>query len=204
MHWTSFLIYRDLGPANGEPAYSADFERRLAALQEDAVPRPHKRRRRHNPSSDSSLLQVPERKRSQHLKEETRLAFSEGLQEHPSPPPKNHRTVSSDAEQSSESATKHHIKEIFEKRPRHKTREDLYETKKAKKHTEDGDVKIARKKREKKGDRSKAAKKAGEDLMQNFSSKSIAQERLTVCLPCQHLYVTLTAADPPSTWSWAF
>jgi hypothetical protein len=49
-----------------------------------------------------------------------------------------------------------------------------------KKRSKDGEERIPRKKREKKGDRKKAAKKAGEDLMINFSSKSIGQERLTV------------------------
>ncbi|KAH8602601.1 hypothetical protein B0O99DRAFT_499007, partial [Bisporella sp. PMI_857] len=69
--------------------------------------------------------------------------------------------------------------EAFEKRPRHKTREDLYEPKK-----KDSGIypteKLIKKKPEKKGDRRKVAQKSGEDLMNNFSSKSIAQDRLTM------------------------
>ena len=72
---------------------------------------------------------------------------------------------------------------VFERRPRHKTREDLYEPKKKKirgeKQLEERPV---RKRREKKGDRKKAAKRAGENLMKTFTSKSIAKGRLTVSL----------------------
>lgn len=78
-------------------------------------------------------------------------------------------------------------KETFEKRARHKTREDRYDPNKEKsrnrkeKEVEEAE-KQPRKRREKKSDKRKAAKKAGEDLMNNFSSKSIGQDRLTVCI----------------------
>jgi len=70
--------------------------------------------------------------------------------------------------------------EIFEKQPRRKTREELYNHKKREKRDGQDEEKRIRKKREKRGDKKKAAKKAGEDLMNNFSSKSVGQERLTV------------------------
>lgn len=70
--------------------------------------------------------------------------------------------------------------EIFEKRARHKTREDRYESKKQEKlKTKDGE-KITRTKRVKRGDAARAARKAGADLISNFTSKNIGQERLTV------------------------
>ncbi|KAG9238314.1 hypothetical protein BJ875DRAFT_55722 [Amylocarpus encephaloides] len=74
-------------------------------------------------------------------------------------------------------------KETFEKRARHKTREDRYEPK-AKRQKAD---KIDHREREKKsGCRKKdvrKAKKDSEELMQNFTSKNIGQERLTIRAP---------------------
>lgn len=73
--------------------------------------------------------------------------------------------------------------ETFEKRKRHKTREDRYEpAKKIKKSCPDVKKKKNKHKKEKRGDRRKAAKKAGEDLIRKFSSKSIGNDRLTVRL----------------------
>lgn len=103
---------------------------------------------------------------------------------------------------SASSADSHVYHKTFLKRERHKTREDRYEPKK-KKHkedTQDGEPK-RKKKREKKGDMKKAAKKAGEDLMNNFSSKSVAQDRLTVRSPSYHTLRKLTFLDP-SSWAW--
>ncbi|KUJ24030.1 uncharacterized protein LY89DRAFT_553327, partial [Mollisia scopiformis] len=71
----------------------------------------------------------------------------------------------------------------FERRARHKTREDKYEPRKVdKKVKKDGTERKPRKKIEK-SDRKKAARKSGEDLMNNFSSKSIGQDRLTIRPP---------------------
>lgn len=85
-------------------------------------------------------------------------------------PPDNGTCTSSSAHQ-----------EVFEKRARHKTREDRYEPKKEKKSFEGKDwEKRPRTKRAKKGDEKRAARKAGENLINNFTSKSIRQERLTV------------------------
>ncbi|TEY40393.1 hypothetical protein BOTCAL_0433g00030 [Botryotinia calthae] len=69
--------------------------------------------------------------------------------------------------------------ETFEKRARHKTREDRYDTKGKRDKAEAVD-KPLRTRREKRGDRKKAAKKASEDLMSNFASNKIGQDRLTV------------------------
>jgi hypothetical protein len=67
----------------------------------------------------------------------------------------------------------------FEKRARHKTREDKYEPKKKQSKKPNPD-KPTRKRREKKGDQKKAARKASESLKDNFNSNKIGQERLTV------------------------
>ncbi|PQE19979.1 ariadne RING finger protein [Rutstroemia sp. NJR-2017a BVV2] len=67
----------------------------------------------------------------------------------------------------------------FEKRARHKTREDKYEPKK-KQSKKPNPEKPTRKRREKKGDKRKAARKASESLKDNFNSNKIGQERLTV------------------------
>jgi hypothetical protein len=71
--------------------------------------------------------------------------------------------------------------EIFEKRQRHKTKADRYDTVKVLKQLVE-EEKIVRKKvkKAKRGDIAKAAKKAGEDLMRSFTSKNIGQARLTV------------------------
>lgn len=111
-------------------------------------------------------------------KKDVKLDTSEGLREPSSHVHKRRKAEPSNSVTSANSSAHH---ETFEKRARHKTREDRYEPKKGgRKFDKDDREKRPRKKREKKGDKKKTAKKAGEDLVNNFSSKSIAQERLTV------------------------
>ncbi|KAF7894120.1 hypothetical protein EAF00_007634 [Botryotinia globosa] len=69
--------------------------------------------------------------------------------------------------------------ETFEKRARHKTREDRYDTKRKSDKAEAVDKPI-RTRREKRGDRKTAARKASKDLMSNFASNKIGKDRLTV------------------------
>jgi hypothetical protein len=89
------------------------------------------------------------------------------------------RKISDSDSESSINSYSHH--ETFQKRDRHKTREDRYEPKKRKHRSGTHDeARKWKKKREKRGDKTKASKKAAEDLMTNFSSKSVSQERLTV------------------------
>jgi hypothetical protein len=96
-------------------------------------------------------------------------------------PQKKCKSEPSDKGTSTNSSVHQENFENFEKRARHKTREDRYEPKKEEKNFDrkDGE-KRPRTKRAKKGDGKRAARKAGEDLMNNFTSKSIGQERLTV------------------------
>ncbi|KAG4438521.1 hypothetical protein IFR05_005995 [Cadophora sp. M221] len=143
---------------------------------------PSKRKRKHDSSSDSSLLEAPIRPLSHQWKQDGPRSVSPRQPENQQTTPrKKGKVASSDSGLSSHPATPSPPKETFEKRARHKTREDRYEPKK--KDKKSGKItgeKSSRKKREKRGDRKKAARKAGDELMQNFSSKSIAQDRLTI------------------------
>lgn len=95
-------------------------------------------------------------------------------------------------------------KETFERRARNKTREDKYEPKTGvQKLKKDGSERKSRRKTEK-SNRRKAPKKSGEDLMKNFSSKSIGQERLTVSMLFNYSASVLTLLDSASTRSWSF
>ena len=139
-----------------------------------------KGKRRHRSSSDSSLLEPVAKPEPKSRKGDEPKLHPEKREDHVAQQHKKHKVASSDSESSAESNTR---QETYEKRDRHKTREDRYELKKKKKKHKsdkpDGERK-PKKKREKKGDKKRASKKAGEDLMNNFSSKSVAQDRLTV------------------------
>ncbi|QSZ29146.1 hypothetical protein DSL72_003657 [Monilinia vaccinii-corymbosi] len=132
-------------------------------------------------SSDSSMLKVPtatmvnERTRTRTSYESHTTNHGEGItrsHEHRKNAPSS---VTSSSSQFSVAQPK---QETFEKRARHKTREDRYETKR-KVGKADVVEKPIRMRREKKGDRRKAARKASEDLMNNFASNKIGQDRLT-------------------------
>lgn len=142
---------------------------------------PERGKRRHNSSSDSSLLEIPVRTRTgQAKKDNPRPAMPEPQKDKPTSR-KKQKVDSSNSEVSSQTTSPTAAKETFEKRPRRKTREDRYEPKRKETHPKKTDEEMAtNRKRLKRCDRGKAAKKAGEELMQNFSSKSIGRERLTV------------------------
>jgi hypothetical protein len=148
--------------------------------------RDHKGKR--HDSSDSSLLQPayeraesPRRKKAitaveDISEEETRHTSKNQGKKHKKP---EALSLSSDDSQS-ESHRPQRI-ETFEKRSRRKTREDRYESKKKSKHVVE-ENKTAKKKtiKVKRGDAAKASRKAGEDLINSFRSKNVAQDRLTV------------------------
>jgi hypothetical protein len=139
-----------------------------------------RKRRRDSSSSDSSLLEPAVKlKLDQVIRGQVKPDISEE-QEKPSPHlQKKRKTEPSDEGTSVQFSNP---LETFEKRPRRKTRDDRYEPKKKMKKSEKpNEGKRSRTKGEK-GDKKKAAKKAGEDLMHNFSSNRIAQERLTVSI----------------------
>ena len=155
---------------------------RYPVLDAKQTCQPLRRKRKHHTSSDSSLLEVCVRPKLDPPTGSDLESEHAAQREVSDRTRKRRRTegfVSEAITSASISSTPK--QETFEKRARHKTREDRYESKKtAGKRAEDGHDKKPRKKKEKRGDRKKAAKKAGEDLMRNFSSKSIGQERLTV------------------------
>lgn len=147
--------------------------------QEDDFGR-RKSKRKRNSSTDSSLLEAPVRTKAQPL-------ISKAYHDSPENPQKaaqvdeKRKFEPVEKDVGSVSSEENRPEEIFEKRARHKTKEDRYEPKKKRQKSEKpSEKKRPSTKPEKKSDRRKAARKAGEDLIRNFSSKNIGQERLTV------------------------
>lgn len=71
--------------------------------------------------------------------------------------------------------------EMFEKRRRHKTKEDRYDAKaKKSKAAAGGNATKKKTKKVKRGEAAKILRAAGEDLIRGFASDKIAQQRLTV------------------------
>ncbi|PBP19596.1 hypothetical protein BUE80_DR009575 [Diplocarpon rosae] len=134
-------------------------------------------KRRHKSSSDSSLLEVPMRPQTTRLKRDDPHPTISKRRDQPTFR-KKQKMPHSDHGSSSHASSHNPPRETFEKRARHKTREDRYEPKKKEERSEKTGE--ARKKRENRGDRRRAAKKSGEKLMQNFSSKNVARDRLTM------------------------
>lgn len=131
-------------------------------------------------SSDSSLLNVST---APVVKERTKIPNRSRATEHGEDVTRSHKhrknlpsTTTSGASRSSVVQPK---RETFEKRARHKTREDRYDMKKRITKAEATEKPIKRR-REKRGDRKKAARRASEELMNNFASNKIGQDRLTV------------------------
>ncbi|KAL5320794.1 hypothetical protein ACEPPN_011604 [Leptodophora sp. 'Broadleaf-Isolate-01'] len=176
------LVTRETSNQEWNRVAHAEYPSRRTPRNLAIAPGPSKRKRKHDSSSDSSLLEVPIRPQSHQWKQDDPRSISPRRPENqPTTPRKKQKVASSDSGLSSHPATPSPPKETFEKRARHKTREDRYEPrKKEKRQGKIAVEKSSRKKREKRGDRKKAARKAGEELMQNFSSKSIAQDRLTI------------------------
>lgn len=75
------------------------------------------------------------------------------------------------------------VKETFEKRKRHKTREDRYQVlDPGREKVAEVEVKRTTSRRAKRGDRRKAVGKARKEVIGNFTSSKFGQERLTVYL----------------------
>ncbi|KAL3423905.1 hypothetical protein PVAG01_05652 [Phlyctema vagabunda] len=71
----------------------------------------------------------------------------------------------------------------FAKRKRHKTRESRYEPNQKSRALEEKSVDRPRRKKARQVDASRAARQAGEELMRNFSSKNVSNERVTLRPP---------------------
>ena len=149
-------------------------------VQEDSGGR-RKYKRIHNSSSDSSLLEYSAPPKPQRTVSEERKDKSLSRQEQKPQLHKKRKAEPIEPDTASLSDQSSAPKETFEKRTRHKTKADRYEPKK-KRHTSEKAVEEKRPttKPEKRRGRKKAAKKAGEDFIRNFPSKSMDQERLTV------------------------
>lgn len=142
-----------------------------------------RKRRRRNSISDSSWLENVETKhsdnrtqRSPNLDNDKHGLCSQGTRKAVVPiakPAKHERTQ----------------EETFEKRPRHRTRVDLYEPKDQLGDSESHSREKRRNsKRRKEGSRRSTTRKAREELMNSFSSENINQERLTVSISCRNRY----------------
>lgn len=144
----------------------------------DPRPKPYQE----HASSDSSLLEaskmpvVDERTR---IPQKTNVAIRGHVKERTRSHKNQMNVLSTVTSTSSGSSAVQPKQGAFEKRARHKTREDRYDTKRKADKSEAVDKRI-RTRREKRGDRKKAARKASEDLMNNFASNKIGQDRLTV------------------------
>ncbi|KAL8647040.1 MAG: hypothetical protein Q9226_006599, partial [Calogaya cf. arnoldii] len=155
------------------------FASRSADPQTELQPENHRRKRRRRSSSSASFLEPAsylnvnkevdlnqdrkglEPKKGQHQNQHTHIELSSRASSINIPP--------------SEKAAK-----PYERRPRHKTREDRYELQKDKKPDETKDVKSEARDKPKK--KRRGVQKSGAALMQNFFAGNIDTDRLTVSL----------------------
>ncbi|OBT88809.1 hypothetical protein VE02_03182 [Pseudogymnoascus sp. 03VT05] len=143
--------------------------------------RTHREKRRD--SSDSSLIQPAYERENLPQREKTIGEFtSEDQTRHFSKKAKKHRQpASSTTDDSQSEPDRSQRKETFEKRSRHKTKDDRYESKKARKHVDENEKPAKRKTiKVKRGDAVKASRKAAEDLINGFRPKNVSQDRLTI------------------------
>lgn len=143
--------------------------------------RTHREKRRD--SSDSSLIQPAYEREELRLQETVigQVTSQDRARPYSGKAKKHKQAALSTTADSQSDSDQPKRKETFEKRSRHKTREDRYESKKARKYDSEDD-KPAKKKtiKVKRGDAAKASRKAGEDLINGFKSNNVAQDRLTV------------------------
>jgi hypothetical protein len=142
-------------------------------------------REKRRDSSDSSLIQPAYEKEGLSLRRKTTDAEVSGedqIRHISKEKAKRHRQLASSTDDSQSESDQPQRKETFEKRSRHKTRADRYESKKTRQQVVEDD-KPAKKKvtKVKRGDAAKASRKAGENLINGFKPKNVAQDRLTVC-----------------------
>lgn len=147
------------------------------SLRENHHSRTLRKRQRRNSSSDSSLLVASI---TTELDSPGRENMSSKYRQEKKPqshPRIGHETVASEKEASRKSINR---EETFEKHPRRKTRHDRYDPKDWKSKPElHRQEKRQRTRGGKKSDKKRAGRKSGEDLMHSFSSKYVAQDRLT-------------------------
>jgi hypothetical protein len=162
----------------------ADIPSRHTGLESEATNEafPTGGKWRHNSSSDSSLPEPHTRPKSQQLVTEvSRRAAFDRQEDGSTPPRKKQRIATSDSGiPSPSSVSSNAVQQSFEKRARHKTLEDRYEPKKKDTKSKQARGGKSSKKKREKSSQKRAGRKSGADLVHNFSSKSIGQDRLTV------------------------
>ncbi|KFX93016.1 hypothetical protein V490_05040 [Pseudogymnoascus sp. VKM F-3557] len=141
-------------------------------------------REKRRDSSDSSLIQPAYEKEELTLRRRTTDAEDSGKDQNrhiSKEKAKRRRQQASSTDDSQSESNQPQRKETFEKRGRHKTKADHYESKKTRQQIVEDD-KPAKKKviKVKRGDAAKASRKAGEDLINGFKPKNVAQDRLTM------------------------
>ncbi|KFX89952.1 hypothetical protein O988_08410 [Pseudogymnoascus sp. VKM F-3808] len=141
-------------------------------------------REKRRDSSDSSLIQPAYEKEELSLRRKTTDAEASGEDQNrhiSKEKAKKRRQLASSTDDSQSDSDQPQRKETFEKRSRHKTKADRYESKKTRQQVIEDD-KPAKKKviKVKRGDAAKASRKAGEDLINGFKPKNVAQDRLTM------------------------
>ena len=167
-------IQHDIRPFNRPPQAIAETNPRAEG------------KRRHNSTSDSSLLEVTAEQKSHLLNRDVLESDKMEKNKCSATQPKKKRIITlSESETSECSSSSVSREEVFEKRARHRTREERYKPKekKSRKSGKAAEEKWSKMRREKRGDRKRSARKAGEELLNTFSSKNIGQERLTVSSP---------------------
>lgn len=150
------------------------------SLRKNYHSRTLRKRQRRNSSSDSSMLVAGI---TTELDSPGRENVSSKYRQEKKPqshPLIGHETVASENEASRRAINR---EETFEKHPRRTTRHDLYDPKDWKSKSElHRQEKWQRTRGGKKSDKKRAGRKSGEDLMHSFSSKYVAQDRLTVSI----------------------
>ncbi|KFZ03909.1 hypothetical protein V502_10562 [Pseudogymnoascus sp. VKM F-4520 (FW-2644)] len=174
-------------PANG-PALllpqTRGFRHPSPERYDETVPDEGRHREKRRNSTDSSLIQPAYEREEVPLRETTiGQVTSEDRTRHISKKAKKHKQLeaSSTTDDSQSESDQPQRKETFEKSSRHKTKEDRYESKKTRKHVVEDDQPTKKKTTKvKRGDAAKASRKAGEELINGFRSKNVAQDRLTI------------------------
>ncbi|KAI4228410.1 MAG: hypothetical protein L6R40_008139 [Gallowayella cf. fulva] len=166
---------RNVAEQLGLHAPFRSFATRGAELDHDSQPERHRHKRRRKSSSSFSYLEPAVHLRTSDEAAQDPKAAKFGERDHPWPQ-RNVDTASHASSTTVDSPIK--PTKTYEKRSRHKTREDRYEIKKDKQRatTKEGENRPRAKAKKKR----KAVEKSGAVLMQKFSANNVETDRLTL------------------------
>ena len=168
---------RNVAEQLGLHAPFRSFASRSADMQPDPKPESHRRKRRKKSSSSASYLEPRVYPNASNEVEEARKSLEPKQGQHR----KQHTHL--DLTSHASSTTIHSPEKpakTYERRSRHKTREDHYDLQKNRKRDETKEAKP--KARDKPKKKRKGVEKSGGTLMQKFSAKNVDTDRLTVSL----------------------